>query len=190
MQLESKNALQLSSLNHISLVCKSVDQTNEFYINVLGFVPVKRPAALQFPGAWLVGHGIGIHLLQSENPESLPNKTVINAKDNHISFQCENMGMVEKELGEMGIDWVRQRVEEGGIHMDQVFFHDPDGFMIEICNCESIPIIPLDDGKTHKPRALNTTRVQHQQIRALAPRPRVGAKILSDGGDLIITTNN
>ncbi|XP_047958757.1 glyoxylase I 4-like [Salvia hispanica] len=189
MQLDSKrNVLQLSSLNHISLVCKSVDQTNEFYINVLGFVPVKRPAALQFPGAWLVGHGIGIHLLQTENPENLPNKTVINTKDNHISFQCENMGMVEKKLGEMGIDWVRQRVEEGGIDMDQVFFHDPDGFMIEICNCESIPIIPLD-GKMHKPCALNKTRVQHQQIRALAPRPRVGAKILSEGGDIIITNN-
>lgn len=35
----------------------------------------------------LFGHGIGIHLLQSEDPENKPRKSVINPKDNHISFQ-------------------------------------------------------------------------------------------------------
>lgn len=35
----------------------------------------------------LFGYGIGIHLLQSEDPESMPKKTEINPKDNHISFQ-------------------------------------------------------------------------------------------------------
>ncbi|KAK8996313.1 hypothetical protein V6N11_076553 [Hibiscus sabdariffa] len=27
--------------------------------------------------------------------------------------------------------------------VDQVFFHDPDGYIIELCNYENIPIIPL-----------------------------------------------
>jgi hypothetical protein len=35
----------------------------------------------------LFGYGIGIHLLQSEDPDSMPKKTEINPKDNHISFQ-------------------------------------------------------------------------------------------------------
>ena len=35
----------------------------------------------------LFGYGMGIHLLQSEDPESMPKKTEINPKDNHISFQ-------------------------------------------------------------------------------------------------------
>jgi catechol 2,3-dioxygenase-like lactoylglutathione lyase family enzyme len=36
----------------------------------------------------LYNYGIGIHLLQAEDPESLPpKKTEINPKDNHISFQ-------------------------------------------------------------------------------------------------------
>jgi len=35
----------------------------------------------------LFGHGIGIHLLQSPEPEKLLKKTEINPKDNHISFQ-------------------------------------------------------------------------------------------------------
>ncbi|OIW04892.1 hypothetical protein TanjilG_24008 [Lupinus angustifolius] len=53
------------------------------------------------------------------------------------------MGAVEKKLKEMEIDYVRATVEEGGIQVDQLFFHDPDGFMIEICNCDSLPVIPL-----------------------------------------------
>lgn len=51
--------------------------------------------------------------------------------------------MVEKKLKEMEIKFVNSRVEEGGIYVDQLFFHDPDGFMIEICNCDDLPMIPL-----------------------------------------------
>nr|XP_043627077.1 metallothiol transferase FosB-like [Erigeron canadensis] len=137
------NPLHLKSLNHVSLLCNSVEESINFYTNILGFVQVKRPGYLDFDGAWLFSYGIGIHLLQSEKPEKIVKKTEINPKDNHISFQCENMGVVEKRLKEMGIDYKRQRVEEGEIYVDQLFFHDPDGFMIEICNCDSLPMIPI-----------------------------------------------
>ena len=53
------------------------------------------------------------------------------------------MGAVEKKLKEMEIKYVRAMVEEGGIHVYQLFFHDPDGFMIEICDCDNLPVIPL-----------------------------------------------
>lgn len=60
-----------------------------------------------------------------------------------VVMQCESMGAVEKKLKEMEIKHVRARVEEGGIYVDQLFFHDPDGFMIEICNCDNLPVIPI-----------------------------------------------
>lgn len=53
------------------------------------------------------------------------------------------MGAVEKKLVEMEIKHVRAKVEEGGIEVEQLFFHDPDGFMIEICDCDNLPVIPL-----------------------------------------------
>ncbi|XP_047324613.1 glyoxylase I 4-like [Impatiens glandulifera] len=137
------NPLRLTSLNHVSLVCRSVEDSIEFYTNILGFVPVRRPGSFDFSGAWLFSYGIGIHLLQSENPENMPKKTEINPKDNHISFQCESIGTVEKKLKEMEMKYVRREVEEGGIFVDQLFFHDPDGFMIEICNCDNLPVVPL-----------------------------------------------
>ncbi|GFZ07967.1 lactoylglutathione lyase [Actinidia rufa] len=157
------NPLHLTSLNHISLVCKSVEESIDFYKNVLGFIPVRRPGSFNFDGAWLFSYGIGIHLLRSENPEDEPNKRQINPKDNHISFQCESMAAVEKKLKEMGIDHVRQRVEEGGIYVDQLFFHDPDGFMIEICDCDNLPVIPLNGEMVRSCSRINLQTMQHQQ---------------------------
>ncbi|KAA8541898.1 hypothetical protein F0562_023050 [Nyssa sinensis] len=163
MKENMTNPLHLTSLNHISLVCKSVEESIDFYQNILGFVPVRRPGSFDFDGAWLFSYGIGIHLLQSGDPENMPAKGEINPKDNHISFQCESMGAVEKKLKEMGIDYVRQQVEEGGICVDQLFFHDPDGFMIEICNCDKIPVVPIVGEMARSCSRVNLQMIQHQQ---------------------------
>lgn len=64
----------------------------------------------------------------------------------HVCMQCESMAAVERRLKEMGIPYVQRCVEEGGINVDQIFFHDPDGFMIEVCNCDNLPVIPLAGG--------------------------------------------
>jgi hypothetical protein len=72
------------------------------------------------------------------------------------------MGAVEKKLKEMEIDYVRATVEEGGIQVDQLFFHDPDGFMIEICNCDSLPVIPLVGEVARSCSRLNLHLMQNQ----------------------------
>uniref|UniRef100_A0A6N2M9J6 VOC domain-containing protein n=1 Tax=Salix viminalis TaxID=40686 RepID=A0A6N2M9J6_SALVM len=64
-------------------------------------------------------------------------------EDNHISFQCPDMNLVIKKLEEKGIEYVTAVVEEGGVTVDQLFFHDPDGYMVEICNCQNLPVLPL-----------------------------------------------
>ncbi|KAJ8452798.1 hypothetical protein Cgig2_014561 [Carnegiea gigantea] len=166
------NPLHLTSLNHISLICRSVEESMDFYQNVLGFIPIRRPGSFDFNGAWLFGYGIGIHLLQAEEPEKLPNKTEINPKDNHISFQCESMGMVEKKLQELGIKHIRARVEEGGVYVDQLFFHDPDGFMIEICNCDNLPVIPLAGEMLRSCSRVNLQLLQQQQPQPVTPMIR------------------
>ncbi|KAI3910196.1 hypothetical protein MKW92_011878 [Papaver armeniacum] len=140
----SSSALPLLSLNHVSYLCKSVAKSAKFYQDVLGFVLIRRPSSFQFEGAWLFNYGIGIHLLQCNSINDVqPMPAKINPKDNHISFQCTDIDLVKKRLREMGMKYETALVEEGGIFVDQLFFHDPDGYMIEICNCENIPILPL-----------------------------------------------
>ncbi|PKI53050.1 hypothetical protein CRG98_026630 [Punica granatum] len=137
----AKKELPLLSLNHVSFSCRSVKESIRFYEEVLGFVLIKRPSSFDFEGAWLFNHGIGIHLIESDNLP--PKKDVINPKDCHISFQCSNMDVLMQRLDQMNIKYVTAIVKDGGIAVDQVFFHDPDGYMVEICNCQNIPILPL-----------------------------------------------
>lgn len=90
----------------------------------------------------MFNHGIGIHLLESAEKGPVK-KGKINPKDNHISFQCSNVEVIKKMLEAMEIEYETAVVEDGGIKVDQLFFHDPDGYMIEICNCENLPVLPL-----------------------------------------------
>ncbi|KAF3685804.1 putative sodium/metabolite cotransporter BASS2, chloroplastic-like isoform X1 [Capsicum annuum] len=135
------NRMPLLALNHVSYVCKSVAASAQFYEQVLGFVLIKRPSSFDFDGAWLFNHGIGIHLLGKEDAASKKGK--INPKDNHISFQCTDMDLIIQRLDDMEIEYVTATVKEGGVTVDQLFFHDPDGNMIEICNCQNLPVLPL-----------------------------------------------
>lgn len=50
---------------------------------------------------------------------------------------------MEKRLKEMKIKYLKRTInEEEGSPIDQMFFKDPDGFMIEICNCENLELVP------------------------------------------------
>ncbi|KAK9129605.1 hypothetical protein Sjap_010092 [Stephania japonica] len=141
--------LPLLSLNHVSLLCRSVKASVMFYQDVLGFVLIKRPSSFNFDGAWLFNYGVGIHLLKNGSISTVDivrELRPINPKDNHISFQCTDIGLVKLRLEEMGIEYVKGTVEEGGIRVEQVFFHDPDGYMIEVCNCDNIPVLPISSG--------------------------------------------
>jgi len=143
-----KRSLPLRSLNHVSRVCRNVQDATYFYEKVLGFNRVVRPEALKFEGAWLHNYdtGLSIHLLQAELQEisTLPPAVKeINIRDDHLSFQSDSISGVEQALNDHGIQYRRETVDEDGVMIEQVFFHDPDGFMIEICTCENFPLQPL-----------------------------------------------
>lgn len=57
----------------------------------------------------------------------------------------------------MGMKYVTAVVEEDGITVDQVFFHDPDGYMVEICNCDNLPMLPISSAATCPLRRPNFT---------------------------------
>lgn len=67
--------------------------------------------------------------------------------------QCTDVDVVKRRLEDMGImRYVTATVEDEGIKVDQVFFHDPDGYMIEICNCDNLPMLPISACTLPKPK--------------------------------------
>lgn len=49
---------------------------------------------------------------------------------------------MEKKLKERNVKYMKRTVGEDDGAIDQLFFKDPDGFMIEICNCENLKLVP------------------------------------------------
>jgi len=52
-----------------------------------------------------------------------------------------NVELVKNRLEEKGMRFVTALVEDEGFKVDQVIFLEPNGYMIELCNCENISII-------------------------------------------------
>ncbi|KAL5129627.1 hypothetical protein HKD37_12G032897 [Glycine soja] len=150
---KEENPPPLLALNHVSRLCRNVKVSLDFYTKVLGFVLIERPQALDFEGAWLFNYGVGIHLVQfKQEDQNLPSDTEhLDPQDNHISFQ--------RESGSNG-----EKVEGEGSEMDQIFFDDPDGFMVEICYCENMKLAPSDSlSKIKLPMDRHTPPVETNQ---------------------------
>ncbi|PRQ50717.1 putative glyoxalase/Bleomycin resistance protein/Dihydroxybiphenyl dioxygenase [Rosa chinensis] len=159
------NPLHLKSLNHISLICRSVEESIDFTKLFLGLSQLEGLDHLI-----LMGHGYSG--MESEsifcNLRSrirCPRRLRLIPKIITFLFRsiCESMGAVEKKLKEMELNYKRSMVEEGGIHVDQLFFHDPDGFMIEICDCDNLPVIPIGGSVARACSLVNLPMLQQQQ---------------------------
>ncbi|HZZ29114.1 MAG TPA: VOC family protein [Pirellulales bacterium] len=125
-------ALPISELNHVALVTRHLDASKKFYNEVLGFREVPRPN-FTFPGAWLFGHGLMIHLLghnPAANEQPSPAAAEILTREYHLALHTDDLSTVERLLTEHGILFRRNRQADTGVK--QIFFQDPDGFHIEV----------------------------------------------------------
>lgn len=118
--------IPIKSLNHLALAVKDTARSRDFYRDVLGFREVERPP-FNFPGAWLVGYGIQIHILETEHAGDYGDQP--NSRANHYAYAIDNATPLVEILNEHGIPFI-QRVNAGNIH--QTFFQDPDGHSIEV----------------------------------------------------------
>ncbi|KAM2968317.1 hypothetical protein FF1_028480 [Malus domestica] len=73
---------------------------------------------------------------------------------------------VERKLKELDIKYMKKAVEddENGTKIDQLFFNVPDGFMVEMCNCENLKLVPAGSlGKIKLPVDRHTPPVELNQ---------------------------
>lgn len=118
--------LPILGLNHLALAVRDTKTSTAFYRDVLGFREVERPP-FDFPGAWLVGYGIQIHILETEHAYEGGDQP--NSRADHYAFAMADTSKLIEILNEHGIPFI-QRVNAGNIH--QTFFQDPDGHSIEV----------------------------------------------------------
>ena len=121
--------LPIRAVNHFARNTGRLEEMKAFYRDVLGFREIQRPA-FPFPGVWLYNYGLQIHLIVDESGAQAEGE--ISTRAGHLALHVDDIETVERMLTERGIEYGKNEVPLTGV--TQLFFHDPDGFHIELGN--------------------------------------------------------
>ncbi|KAK1304129.1 hypothetical protein QJS10_CPB11g00888 [Acorus calamus] len=78
----------------------------------------------------------------------------------------------------MGIEYITAVVIDGGIQIDQLFFHDSDGYMIEICDCQKLPVLPLTTQPLNKPS--HAAPIKQKKLRSVVSATSICSAVETD----------
>ena len=130
--------VEITDINHVSLVIKDVAASRKFYCDILGMVEVPRPATFKFGGAWFRKGSAEIHLIQEDDAVQTPGDAAPKVNEHqdislarHIGFAITDMDEVVNVLNRHGIPIVTGPRPRGDGVL-QLYCHDPDGHLVEL----------------------------------------------------------
>jgi lactoylglutathione lyase len=117
-------AIRIHELNHVALHVSDLAASMRFYGEVLGLPQLPRPA-FNFPGAWYALGSQELHLISDET------LTPASRVHHHFALLVDDVFAVKAELESKGVTQFRGPSPRPDGPM-QLFFFDPDGYMIEL----------------------------------------------------------
>jgi catechol 2,3-dioxygenase-like lactoylglutathione lyase family enzyme len=126
------------SLNHYTIRVRDLEQTKDFYQDVVGLKVGDRPP-LPFPGYWLYcGDVPTVHLI-GHRAEDQPIADGVAApaptgRLDHIAFSCNGLKEMRSNLQSRSIKFDERVLPR--MNMTQLFYLDPDGISVE-CNFDA-----------------------------------------------------
>jgi glyoxylase I family protein len=132
--------VQISALDHVSLVTTDLDRSIAFYRDILGLHQIQRPS-FSSTGAWMASGNLEIHLTVNPNGHLRP-ETKIDTGDIHFAARVADFAATMKHLGAKGY---REDAPDGSpkklilrvngpAPYQQAYLLDPDNHLIEINN--------------------------------------------------------
>lgn len=126
--------ISVKRIDHVTLVVKDMEQSRQFYVDLLGMDDVPRPA-FGFPGLWFQAGTTQVHLI-AEHEESGPAKSFVPEKcqisrTRHFAFEVDDAMATAKILKTLGIPIAAgpKNRPDGPI---QLYINDPDGNLVEL----------------------------------------------------------
>lgn len=117
-------SLKVHELNHVALHVRDLEASIRFYEEVLELPRLPRPA-FSFPGAWFALGNQELHLIQDET------LTAATRDHHHFALRVDDAIAAKEALERKGVTWFRGPAPRPDGPM-QVFFRDPDGYLIEM----------------------------------------------------------
>lgn len=130
--------MPITELNHYFVRARNLEETKDFYCQMLGFEVMPRPN-FPFPGYWLGKNGkIQIHMGQSgiPNAQKYYIGTPANAPDDntgmvdHVAFLAEQPQEFVERFKKNGVEFLPRSFPEFDLY--QIFLKDPNGVAIEL----------------------------------------------------------
>lgn len=120
------NKLSIKAFNHVALQVSDVAQSADFYTKVLDLEEIRIPA-FDYPVRWFsLGENRELHLIGREESGA---STGI--RGNHFCLEVTDILQAEKHLQDSGVAYQPIKLRPDGVK--QLFFTDPDGHFIELC---------------------------------------------------------
>ena len=123
--------MAIRELNHINIRTVKMEETKDFFVDVVGLEIGYRPD-FQSNGYWLYCGDIPIVHLSLSDPGGEP-RTIHSGRGNgldHIGLSARDLVGAEKTLIQNGVTY--RKCLAGGGKLVQVFFLDPNGVQVEL----------------------------------------------------------
>jgi catechol 2,3-dioxygenase-like lactoylglutathione lyase family enzyme len=130
--------MPVTQLEHYLVVSESLDQTRDFYCEILGLRVGERPN-LGFTGYWLyLGYVACLHLADRASYTAykarvgtpVPQQTVDTGAIDHIAFNATDFEATVARLEQSGLDYRLNRIDDFGLR--QIFVQDPNAITLEL----------------------------------------------------------
>ena len=113
--------LQISQIDHCSVIITDVERSRRFYRDVLGLKEINKPRTFDFVVLWFDLGNMHIHLLLKEEPDTISPR--------HFALRVADAASARTYFREHGLA-IQETTPIPGA--DRFFIHDPDGNRIEI----------------------------------------------------------
>ena len=117
--------MAITGMNHFTIVTDSLEETVQFYQELLGLKSGYRPP-MSFPGAWMYCDDEAV--LHIMNKGTLPAEKA--GILDHMAFSATDLNGTLAKLKSRGLTYDLRRQQATGVW--QLFFHDPNGARVEL----------------------------------------------------------
>ena len=126
-------------VDHVTIIAGDLESTRRFYVEIMGMHEVKRPS-FDFAGAWFEKNGFQVHAtlasVESGNAGPADTGAEVVSRGQHLAFRVGDFDAVINHITSNGIQ-IAAGPKKRPDGISQVYFHDPDGYLIEICGMQT-----------------------------------------------------
>jgi len=128
------SALQVSQIDHCSVLITDVERSRRFYRDLLGLKEINKPRTFDFVALWFQLGDTQLHLLRKDKPDTVSPR--------HFALRVADVAAARAHFRGHGIDTQETTLIPGA---DRFFIADPDGNRIEIIQWQR-PYDPAQSG--------------------------------------------